>query len=103
MLSAENLNQMKDSEVTLGTKLYRVNSTVDSATEHLFGPGSVRSTDLLILNVQVESEKPNLKKHMKTCSTFSLCSNLLYSPQTINIYLLNINLEFYLRLTKVLY
>ena len=63
----------------------------------------VRSMDLLILDVQVESEKSDLKKHTKICLIFSLCSMLSTSPQHTNDCVLNVNGDFYLSLAEVLY
>ena len=54
-----------------------------------------RSMDLLILDVQVESEKPDLKKQTKIWSIFSLYSMLSSSPQHLNDCGLNINGDFY--------
>ena len=39
----------------------------------------VRSTDLLNFDVQVESENPDLKKHMKICSNITPDTILVYS------------------------
>ena len=62
-----------------------------------------RSMDLLILDVQVESEKPDLKKQTKICSIFSLYSMLSSSQHYLNDCGLNINGDFHLSFTKVLY
>ena len=43
---------------------------------------SVRSTDLLNFDVQVESENPDLKKHMKICSNITP-DTILVSPPHI--------------------
>ena len=40
----------------------------------------VRSTDLLNFDVQVESDNPDLKKHMKTYSSINPDTILAYSP-----------------------
>ena len=53
--------------------------------------------DLLILDVQVESENPDLKKHMKIYSNISLDSLLSFVSPHINICVLKIKLRILMR------